>query len=254
MKEHRKLIGRNNRATSRCSNKPPSGSIKLQLGLFGVLWMIAFSTVYASDQLVVAVGNNNIDTTTKLLAHGAHVNRPSREGVPPLVEAAYSGYVEMVKLLLESGARVDSQNRHGATALVCAALKGNTEIAKLLIAHGADLNHVSKIGQTPLMFAAGAYGADLELVVKIVETGVDINSKTPNGITAFGLAALVGNSSIALWLYENGADPSIQRSSVKSRERWRIFWVIISWHKTTSKKPALRFNRPKLRIVLQSLL
>jgi hypothetical protein len=59
------------------------------------------------------------------------------------------------------------------------------------------------------MFAAYGPGDNLDLVVRLVQAGADINSKTPNEVTAFGLAALAGNTRIALWLYEKGADPHI---------------------------------------------
>ena len=101
--------------------------------------------------------------------------QPSKQGedASALLEAANYGNLEIVKMLLDSGARVRTVQTsiYGATPLICAAQKGNTEIATLLIARGAGVNHTSKIGETPLMFASGAYGGTLDIILGLVQAG-----------------------------------------------------------------------------------
>jgi hypothetical protein len=141
--------------------------------------------------------------------------------------ATSPGHWEVFKAQVESGASVDCQDEKGLTPLFFAARHGNTNAVAFLLAHGADANHKSKTGETPLMWAASGPGDDwplanksvnsalacsapgmgdnLPVVISLVRAGADINARTKKGVTAMGFAALWGNSSIALWLYDQGA-------------------------------------------------
>jgi hypothetical protein len=141
--------------------------------------------------------------------------------------ATSPGHWEVFKAQVENGASVDCQDENGLTPLFYAARHGNTNAVAFLLAHGADANHKSKTGETPLMWAASGPGDDwplanysvdsalacsapgmgnnLPVVISLDRAGADINAKTKKGLTAMGIAALWGNSSIALWLYDQGA-------------------------------------------------
>jgi hypothetical protein len=145
--------------------------------------------------------------------------------------ATSPGHWEIFKTQVESGASVDCQDENGLTPLFFAALHGHTNAVTFLLAHGADVNHKSKKGETPLMWAAAGPGEDwslanqsidsglacsiprmgdnLPMLISLVQSGADMNARTKKGVTAMGFAALWGNSSMALWLYDQGADPEI---------------------------------------------
>lgn len=147
-------------------------------------------------------------------------------------EAATSaGQWVLFKAQIEHGANADFQDEKGLTPLFFAASQGNKNATDFLLAHGADVNHKSKVGETPLMWAASGpdnnwllsnqsidsalacsasgMGDNLPVVVSLVQAGADKNARTQKGLTAIGIAALWGNSSIALWLYDQGAAADI---------------------------------------------
>jgi hypothetical protein len=135
------------------------------------------------------------------------------------------------KAQVESGGAADCEDENGLTPLFFAARQGDSDIVAFLLAHGADVNHKSKHGETPLMWAASgcgdsrllvndsidsalscsAYGSrdNLSMVTSLIRAGADINARTERGVTAMGMAALWGNGNIAIWLYEQGANPNV---------------------------------------------
>jgi hypothetical protein len=123
--------------------------------------------------------------------------------------AASVGQWELSKARVAEGASADAEDKKGLTSLFYAARKADASAVEFLLAHGANVNHVSKAGETPLMWAAVAPGDNLETVGTLVRAGAEVNKRTPKGVTALGFAALAGNAGVALWLYENGADPAI---------------------------------------------
>jgi hypothetical protein len=155
--------------------------------------------------------------------------------------ATSPGHWEVFKTQVETGASVDFQDEKGLTPLFFAARHGDTNAMAFLLLHGADANHKSNTGETPLMWAASGPGDDwalanesisssfacsapgvgdnLPVVISLVKAGADLNARTKNGVTAMGFAALWGNSSIALWLYDQGAAADIpeQQCEVNGR-------------------------------------
>ncbi|WP_226294410.1 ankyrin repeat domain-containing protein [Aquimarina algicola] len=89
--------------------------------------------------LILAVYNNQIETTTYLLEHGANPDVQDTSGNTALMGACFKGYVEMIKLLIKHKVTVDQQNYNDATALIFASTFGHTEIVKELLKNGADL-------------------------------------------------------------------------------------------------------------------
>eukprot|EP00092_Neocalanus_flemingeri_P026842 GFUD01029098.1.p1 GENE.GFUD01029098.1~~GFUD01029098.1.p1 ORF type:complete len:110 (-),score=39.11 GFUD01029098.1:367-696(-) len=58
-----------------------------------------------------------LDNVADLLSQGASPNTQDHEGITPLHEAAWFGYVDLAKLLLEAGARPSDPSHDGVTAL-----------------------------------------------------------------------------------------------------------------------------------------
>ncbi len=94
-----------------------------------------------------------------LIEAGAPINRPGKNGFPPLVFLARADKgkrIDAMRLLIESGADVNAVGPHGRTALHNAAESGNAEAVKLLLAHGADREIKDDSGKTPLKLARAA--------------------------------------------------------------------------------------------------
>lgn len=145
--------------------------------------------------------------------------------------ATSMGMWEVFKAEVARGANADFQDEKGLTPLFFAARQGNKDATEFLLAHGANVNHKSKAGETPLMWAASGpgntrllsnhsvdsalacsasgMGDNLPVAIRLVQAGADVNARTQRGLTAMGIAAMWGSSSIALWLYDQGADADI---------------------------------------------
>ena len=72
-----------------------------------------------------------------LLANGATVYTPFKEGWTALHMAAQAGDADLTRLLLNAGAPIDATNAIGLTPLHSAALSGQVRITEYLLSHGA---------------------------------------------------------------------------------------------------------------------
>lgn len=129
--------------------------------------------------LQIAAEAGHLNRIKRLVAAGAHVNKP----FSALVLAARSQHIEAVELLLDLGA--DTEHcPFGFTALIYAAMCGNVALINLLLDRGASID-ACPWDQTALMYAAQecetqaisvllARGADVFRVAKLGRTVLDI--------------------------------------------------------------------------------
>ena len=127
----------------------------------------------------------------------------------------YVGNVNCSKLMLESGA--DANTKFYADTLrppviVLASSKGMLEIVNLLITYEVDINAYQgmegKGYSNSLMCAARA--GHLNCVNRLLEAGVDINSKNSTGKTAVMYAVEGKRTDCLKALLEKGANPNLQ--------------------------------------------
>ena len=106
----------------------------------------------AADEtpLMIAALRGQLDSTQKLLARGATVNRA---GWTPLHYAASGPEPKVLALLLERGAVVDAPSPNRTTALMMAARYGSEDAVRLLRARGADLRARNDLGLNAVDFA-----------------------------------------------------------------------------------------------------
>ncbi|KAJ4761793.1 potassium channel protein [Rhynchospora pubera] len=170
------------------------------------------------------------------------IAKQERELILAVNNAAYHGDLHHLKGLINAGADPNKTDYDGRTALHVAACKGYEEIVKFLIQRGASVNCVDYFGNTPLLEAvkfgheriakflvekgailtleeAGNYlckvvtQSKIEMLRRLLEFGVDPNSKNYDLRTPLHVAAAEGLHLVATILIECGAD-------VQSKDRW----------------------------------
>ena len=186
----------------------------------------AYSTRTDISALRQAALCTNYDTVNSLLRRNANTEIKDSFGVTALMTAAEnqplkSNYKEknIIDLLLGKGAKIDATDRHGNTVLMYL-LKGimSRQVLGLssadqaivdnlsegfvfflpkLITAGADINGTNSLGETvlhqcvPNTFSSNVLQNNccpVEVVLSLVEAGIDINKKTKEGKTAVELA------------------------------------------------------------------
>jgi hypothetical protein len=100
--------------------------------------------------LLIATKKKNPRLMEILIAHGAKVDAPDRNGLTALMAAASMGLGSNVRALISAGANVDARDEKGSTSLMWAAISGHPQVVEILLAHGADVKVKNKDGLTAL--------------------------------------------------------------------------------------------------------
>ncbi|XP_038619094.1 ankyrin repeat domain-containing protein 50-like [Tachyglossus aculeatus] len=148
-------------------------------------------------------GGGHVAVVRVLLAHGARPGLRDRDGLTPLLAAAYEGRAEVLGLLLAAGADPDEADAEGRTALLAAAAMGHAEAVAALLARGAGAGALDPEGRTALGLAA-AGGAEAA-VRTLLAHGLDENHRDDRGWTPLHLAAAGGHAAVCSALAERGA-------------------------------------------------
>jgi len=113
---------------------------------------------YDMTALGTAAQDGNMEMAKLLLANKADPNIGDERGLTPLYYAALMDRKDMLELLLAHGANVNAPGKQGSgsvgeTPLYIAACNGLADVAKVLLAHGADPGIKGPDGLTPLEIA-----------------------------------------------------------------------------------------------------
>lgn len=165
---------------------------------------ICFSASAASPEVEFfrAVNVDDDRTVRSLLAAGLDPNITNPQGQPGLVLAMKDESPKVAAVLLQHPAiQVDATTSANETALMMAALRGRLDWVQRLAAKGAAL---SRPGWAPLHYACS--GPDgLEVARYLLDQGVPIDTRSPNGTTPLMMAAGYGSHSTAELLVQRGA-------------------------------------------------
>ncbi|KAF5011562.1 hypothetical protein FDECE_2327 [Fusarium decemcellulare] len=156
--------------------------------------------------LQIVVGLGDLDTTSRLLEHGADINyydRLSPRGHSPLQLAVYSGNLDLVSYLLDKGADINAPAAfdRGVTALQLASINGHLGLAKKLLELGARVNAraARQNGRTALEGAA-EHGR-LDMLEFLLHHGALVaGTGRRQFVRAIELAWKEGHYSTAEWL------------------------------------------------------
>ena len=170
------------------------------------LWPMALS---ASPEFFKAVREDDLAAVEKFLAQGMASNVLNAS-----LYHAVSG--EMAGALLAGGAALDVPVRDGAHALHWAVHDGRTGVARALIEAESDVNAVSpRFRFTTLNMALWPDSrATLEDVRLLIEAGADVNGSARHGVTSLHTAAKYGRDpAIIDLLLDAGADPLVRQNT-----------------------------------------
>ena len=170
--------------------------------LFVAIWFSAAAATPEVD-FFRAVNVDDDRTVRSLLAAGLDPNLTNAQGQPALVLAMRDDSPKVAAVLLaHPSVRVDAVTAADETALMLAAMRGRLEWVQKLAARGAALK---RPGWAPLHYACS--GPDsLEVVRFLLNQGVDIDARSPNGTTPLMMAARYGSQDAAELLLMRGAD------------------------------------------------
>lgn len=180
--------------------------------------------------LDLACAKGRVEIAQMLVEAGAEIDRPGREGIPPLIVAAVSPYrwrflqaqgfldreeniedidsraAQIAQILLAAGADPNRHSPKGKTALLEAATQGSTEIVRALLTGGADVNLSNENDpscNTPLI--AAIERGRLETIRLLLAAGADCTRPNGFGIAPIDLANSKGLTEIVAALQGRGA-------------------------------------------------
>ena len=155
--------------------------------------------------LQVAIRQKSQALVRYLLAHGAGVAVPDRDGWTPLMTAAWVNDGAIVTLLARQHADPDAAGAGELTPLGIALSGGKDAAALALIEAGADVNRpVGAGGYTPLMLAVAQHSRTAAQV--LLKRGADVNARNQGGITALMIAAAANQPELVALLVQAGAN------------------------------------------------
>jgi len=166
------------------------------------------------SELISACLSGNILAVERALKSGADVNYLNEDYGTPLIIALKKTNIELVCFLLgNSEVNVNQTDVIGQTPLIIVSklvekdeFQKNTNgvLSKLLLSHEKILvNEFDQAGTTALMYAAIL--GNLDLIIRLVDAGADINYKQFTGNTPLHFAVGANNKEMVLFLLEHGA-------------------------------------------------
>ena len=155
-----------------------------------------------------AVKNGDKDVVTFLTDHGANVAIKDKCGYTALHRACiiyHDCSPEVLSCLIENGADVNLSTDNNRTPLMTACEYGHVNTVTFLIEHGANVNLQDRDGLTAVHYAVRGSQA-CEILSCLMENGADVDAKTFDDCTPLMRAAEIGDTKVATFLIEHGAN------------------------------------------------
>ena len=170
----------------------------------------------SDNEVITRVRERKLDKVKAFLGRGIDINAKDTLNRTALHYAAEEGHKKLVELLLAHGADLNASTSYDRTAAELAMSRGHTEIVKLLVSKGADIS--------PLHLAI--YLKDVAKARSLIESGADVNRRTPHGTTPLTRAVGAGLKDIVELLIAKGADVN-----AKSNWDWTPLHSAVYGHK-----------------------
>ena len=166
----------------------------------------------ATNELLSSAHEASVQEVTRLIQDGANADAIGKNGMTPLMQAAFgNSSPEVLRVLIENSSNVNDAVAYGRTPLMYAAdNNSNPEILRVLLENGADVNAVSDNEFTALMYAA-RNNPNPEILRILLENGADVNTVCGYSNTSLLYAAKYNpNPETVRILIESGADAAIR--------------------------------------------
>ncbi|MEX0794018.1 MAG: ankyrin repeat domain-containing protein [Pirellulaceae bacterium] len=171
--------------------------------------------------LCKAIEANDLEEIDRLIQAGADVNAKGKENMTPLLWSYPDNKLARFEKLLEHGAdpNVKFEGRFGtdyfnpgdSVTHVAAQTKFDGYLAAVL-KHGGDPNLTGWIGNLPLHLVISYAPNKRERIRLLLDAGADIDGLSGSDVTPVMWATSWGRQfSLALFLLENGADPTVRQ-------------------------------------------
>lgn len=166
--------------------------------------------------LIEAASAGRLADVERLLAAGASTTATDAEGRTALIAAAYGNHVDVARALLEAGADVNRQDATQQSAYLIAASEvgDDPRLLELTLRHGADVEAKDSYNGTGLIRAADR--GHVEIVRRLLDTGIDVDHVNRLGWTALLEAVILGGGDVEhieivrVLVEEGGVDTSIR--------------------------------------------
>ena len=169
-------------------------------------------------EAVRALERGDAQALQRALAAGANLDRPGRNGVPPLLHFIANGDTAAMVRLYKQGARLDYQLPRALGPKFpenfgWVPANPDTGMLKALLATGLDPN-LRPDGASPLIFWT-INPLNRDALDALLKAGARINETDSLGGTVLHDAIQGRNYATARWLVDQGADPTVRNQSGK---------------------------------------
>ncbi|XP_019243477.1 PREDICTED: potassium channel SKOR-like isoform X1 [Nicotiana attenuata] len=160
-------------------------------------------------RLNCAAHDGDLYRLSRIIGAGADPSRTDYDGRSPLHLAASKGHGDITVFLIQRGVEINARDKFGSTALLEAVKNGHDHVASLLMEAGALLG----IDNDGTCLCEAVAKRDLDYLRRLLDSGINPNSKNYDFRTPLHLAASEGLFPISVLLLEAGA-------SVFAVDRW----------------------------------
>jgi ankyrin repeat protein len=165
------------------------------------------NNILGGPSLCQAISRRNAETAKFLISRvtDATLNTPYTSGKTPFHLAIETEQHEIAMLLIERKVNLDTKDESGETPLMSAIDSNYKELALLLIENGVDLDAQNNKPFTAkrALFQA-LYKKDVEIAMRLIESGANVQIHDRHGSTALDLAYTLGNNPLIMLLIKKG--------------------------------------------------
>ena len=146
-----------------------------------------------------------------------NLNRPTDDGVTPLMLAAWKAHLAACRVLVAAGAvvKVDNNPHLNGSPLVVAAQTDDVPLIQFLVQHGARVNAVVKLksGTEVVPLYMAAENGNNRSVAMLLHLGAKVNMRLPHGLVPLMGATFRGHTEAARLLIGHGANVNAATSA-----------------------------------------